>query len=1434
MQLQKVSFDVGMNGDDSLTRLQPGEYFNALNFRGGTSERGHISGLQTVPGTTLLYNSLPAGQNYCIGGSEDEGKSQFFWFNYNLNGNHAIYCYDQSSNAVFPVILNSQVTGGFGWEVFTYIHSCFVVNRNLYWTDNIMPRRFNVDYAMEMNFDITNPLPGYIPSPTTPAIEQLVGTTLTEFYELPNAPVPSYQSGQLILKFQRQGHGPHGIPTFIPIITDPAVWAQYPGTKSYQQIVADAINTYFTVTNPAGGNASSLGVVGGNPGLSVNINWDWNTGDSTFAPLTQITLLFNSFVRADGKPTNPYVGPVSQAVIAWIRRPPAFPPFQTKILESPVPSSNFIGDQAFQFCWRYGFLDKENSTLSPLSDTADFNEEDPPPIETSLEVPNNNLPTRGYLATNILLPTSPTPSYGAGVYAKITRVGSGGPDAGATDIPIPLDWTGYPALKSYTRIVVEGLAKYFAGLPGSDNDGELTPGPLPQSVGHTSSKWYISYRDGAHPTLNISQSWDWGIGDTAFPPTTSANLTLYTQTKPNSRQFSLINVTLPLAEVIDQDVMQVDLVAAYLVSGTYYIIKSWRKALSADSAAIIAHNAGTTPLSYGFRNDQLGIALDPAYSVKQNDSVPIAAQTAALAKNRSFFGGIVNGYDSSNLPTSLSITPVTTVVGQPISAGIQGEWFSIRYVSLGSPTLFTTSYIIRTTQPAGNQPAGQPYYYYTISGAALPLPVDVTTGLIYIGIDLADVMTFYHSRVFIDSADQGVSVALLPEVPSADYGVQYKAFKMNSAYQATMTFYDGYLRHGGTITNDSLKIPIPNTGFDQNAYVTALAWAVNNNNAFSEIPDTAVYYSIGISKCLRTRFFVEAIGFVTYCAIDGSGTLTFTETIYNPDLHGVAIDISFLVSNGMGYTFNAGDICDFYVNGVYYSLGVIGVEGNFLICRLYNLGTIGSSALAQYEIFTPYKQQSNEPSYEQGQLYAIANPGTPAKQYSVLSGAIPGDVFLFLRSNNGIVYTAEAMSPNNKYYSQWITNAGRPNFTDFIGQVDKRMSGAYSNPFVQGSQNNGLSTFDALDTFDLSQEFGDLQKLLLTSKIQKEGTVMLAICIRETVSLYLSETQVAAPQGNAFLAVASSVIGTIYPLKGSMGTIDPESAVIFRGNAYWLDVNNGGPVMYSDNGLELITKKMHTFWRKWCAKYKGLSKSAVAALGSRPFVIGGVDVFNEEILFTLPKITASVPKGTLPGYTSNAPANLFDCYDGMAKTMVYKIKKDYWNPALQITGEAYMSLGTTLYGFKNGAPWLHNDTTAPANSFYGAVYAALVMFTCTDLPNVPKKFLSMNVEADTIPGWMIMLSDYPNVQITDIESDEWNNKEGVFYRALFRDRLSPQFTDFNRALLYGDKILGKAPMIQLAFGLTGPGELPNVGYCALKYVNIEYQASAGHKTLPTK
>lgn len=1323
MQFEKKYFsgpEGAGNFDDADFALGPNQWTNLENCRTGTTDAGEIGTVESIGSTTLINNPyLPLGNNIELGSAIDQVKNRVIYWNWNSNGDHAIYCYDLTTNTVYKVLLASQV-GSFvitgpmqGQGVFVsslnldkyhLVHSARIINGNVYWTDYLNhPRRMDIDAGIKMNH-------------------------------------PTYST---------------------------------------------------TVT--------------------------------------------------------PYVAPLNEAVIAWERRQPGLPPTQTKILVTPVPPTNFVDKDAFQFCYFYQYKGFELGTLSGLSNTAPFNEQDPPPTQTSLGVQNNSLIARNfngsdYLASNYILPTNPTPAYGPGVMAKITRVGTGGANAPSTDIPIPLDWTGYPTTMGYTRVIVEGINAYFHSLPGNGSSGQLTPGPKPESPART-GKWYIEYRDGVNPTLNIIETWDWGIGDTAFPPTVQASLTLYTSTTIPSRKFSHIDVQIPVAEKIDQDVIVVNLVANYLVSNVYFIIKTWQKSIAADAQEIANHNAGIKPLTYSFYNDKAGIALDSAYSVKPFDSIPQLAQTIEMAKYRSHMGNYVLGYNSSNLITSLAITyDLSTVTPNSGSTTTTtGEWFQARIVSEVPFGPVYQVYLMKVTTPVTPMPYA-PVYYYTTNNAQPPFPQTINTGLIFIGTTYADI-TAYYGNYFNDSTplsvgslvDQNVSSALLSQNQSINFGVLTKAFKSNAPYQVSINFRDNYGPAWGIITNDSLLFSTPNTAFSTNQFVEFINWSLSNVNALTEIPIEAYYYSINITKCLRTRFFVEAIGFVIYVTKDASGVYQFTQLNYSANFAGIGINLSFLNSNGMGYIFSEGDIINFFLNGSNYSLSVIGQEGLYVIAQLADVGQLSGSSLCEFEIYTPYKKQSNEPFFEVAQIFPISNPGTAQRGYSVLAGHIAGDVFVFSRQNSFINYVAEAMSPNDIFYKLWFTDAGRPDFLDDIGQVSKQDSIAFSNTLILGSKNNGLSTYEALNTKDVYVECGPIRKLQLTSKVANEqGSVMLAICEDETASLYLGETQLLSAASNAFVAQSTDVIGTVNVLKGSFGTVSPESVVEFRGNVFFFDLKNGKVIQYSSNGNFPISQyKATRLWKLFSDQFLSLTQQQIEALGSRPFIFMAVDPHNWELLVTIPRILAVPPKGYLPDYPDTIYP--FDIYDGQAKTIVFKlsVEPNHWTGAYRHTPEGMTVIQNKVFGFKNGNLYQHNSIIDYSLNIYGTVYKARIMFVANQIPNKPKVYENASVEGNLKPSLMYFrtepsLAEYDQFDLHEQASDlldfQFEVKEGQLYSMIFRNKLVPTAEGMTfDGLLTAEKVRALALKILIEFE---PTSVP----LDLRYVTLGYQPSKGHTT----
>ena len=675
-----------------------------------------------------------------------------------------------------------------------------------------------------------------------------------------------------------------------------------------------------------------------------------------------------------------------------------------------------------------------------------------------------------------------------------------------------------------------------------------------------------------------------------------------------------------------------------------------------------------------------------------------------------------------------------------------------------------------------------------------------------------------------------LAISLVPETNHTPY--QNPSFHSASTYQIGIIFRDQYKRViGNVFTNDTLRFTVPDRDYLDSTYYYYIAWTLSNANAVNEIPEDAYYYEIVMTKNLRTRFFVQAkAGKMQYAIKDPNTNVITYQDAYSNGAYGLAIDLGLLNAAGMGYQFQENDIIKLWLSAsaTIYSLKVITQDGNYVIATLENLGNFATQPNIIFELYSPYAELGSEPYYTTGLTVAINNPGDITRTYGSLGGNIYGDVYRFGRFSPTGSYNAENMSPAVKFWKEWNTNSGEPNFVINSVQVQKYTAVQWSNVIIEGSQTNGLSTFDALDEKILPLALGALRKLQQTSKVQEQGNVMLAIGEQETASCYLGEVQLVGASSNAFLAQAPNVIGTVNVLKGSFGTINPESVVEYRGNVYWLDANNGRVIQYSANGLFPISNyKMVRFWKNWCYQYNSMTAAEIEALGGRPFVFSAVDPAHDELLFSIPKLASDPPKGYLPVFSStiDAESNIiypFDVLDMQGKTMVYDLKNDRWIGSYSFNPEGFAVIQNELYSFKTGQMYRHNQYDNPCE-FYGVQYKAKIMFVSNMYPSVPKTYNAVAVEANMQPSYLYLYNDYPYQQISDLCDYQFRPLEGVWNGTFQRNIIQPTATgNVLTGRLTGERMRSVAMLFMAEFTVSSGNNL------ALKFFNITFTPSLGN------
>jgi hypothetical protein len=673
-----------------------------------------------------------------------------------------------------------------------------------------------------------------------------------------------------------------------------------------------------------------------------------------------------------------------------------------------------------------------------------------------------------------------------------------------------------------------------------------------------------------------------------------------------------------------------------------------------------------------------------------------------------------------------------------------------------------------------------------------------------------------------------------------------------SPYDLGIAFYDFAMRKTSVVPMPSNPISIPARNYAMTSAISNIVWSLSNANALDEIPADAYYYAPLRTLNLRTRFFIEGLSQrtvpvspptvpatyvynTTYATKDSSGNYVFTELIYSGDTVGIAIDTTSLVRAGLGYVFTQGDVC--YLirsdNAVNLSLPVIAQVGKYIIIKAADVGDVRNFDYL-VEIYTPYQASAEEPYYETGNMYRVLNPGTNSRSYETLSDIFNPDVFALTRNTGVNTYLAEAMSPNDLFYNRWDTDAGKVNLVSSLGKQVNPQQGSYSNTFVPGTAINGLSTFDATNVFSVPESNGAIEKLILASKVEEQGTVMLAICQDETSSIYLGETKMTDATGaTQFLGASTNVVSTINELKGSFGTLNPESVYSFKGNVFWLDVKNGVMVQYSENGLFPISNyKMTRFWKQFSKQYLSMTQAQIVVLGSRPFIFTAVDESNWEVLVTIPKLLATPPKGYLPDYPTMIYP--FDIWDGQAKTLVFRLNANpnYWQGAYSFAPQGFITIQNRLFAFSVGQLWQHNRTD-DFGLFYGVRYKSRIMVVYNQFPNKPKVYNTSAVEANMKPT-LTYLRTEPTLdtfaeydlyeQASDLVDFDYVVKEGQLYSKIYLNKLIPTATGLSTAgLLTGEKIRALVLKVLYEFSITN---IP----LELRYLQLGFDISRGQET----
>lgn len=930
----------------------------------------------------------------------------------------------------------------------------------------------------------------------------------------------------------------------------------------------------------------------------------------------------------------------------------------------------------------------------------------------------------------------------------------------------------------------------------------------------------------------------------------------------NDDTHNCINITLDTTEKIPQGVRFVRLVALNETTNKAFVFKQYDKLITTDATIIADHNSGFNPIFFTFYNNAFIESIGDAEMVQPFHSVPDLVKAQDVCKNRLFISNYQEGKDvpkktslTANFITSTTNGGGTSVLTVPIYGVKLRRRYKPTPVWPGYIHYYVKAYVVylsdrspsgwyvvkstrvrsaqRTDYLAGSE--GLDEATYAPAWPTVPSTI-LATDLEYIGDfitastvkpcdpDNATIFpTNFYENIIVNLTS---STATIDGTGSSGELIESRNFKSGGDYQVGKVFFNRALNKCGVVTNEGLRVLVPERDFEFTDRTPFLQWHLDNTDAVNEIPDWAEYYSIVVTKNLKTRFFQQ--GFdknPLYYRKDSSGawletgTAAYTDAF--KDAEAIGFDLACFTQTGLGYTFNEGDVCIVYKSGsapVY--LTVLGVANGKVLVSPKDMGALGTGTALKFEIYSPYLATNSEFYCEMGEMCRVLNPGTPTRTYQKTEGQIEGDTHIILRNFNNTQYVAEAMAPNDRFWKRWNTNHGRGTFVTTKGAARNKTGIRFSNTFIPGTDTNGLSAFEALNQDQLPIELGETMKLILTSKAQSEGSVMLGIGRSEYCSIYIGEAELMDAKGNKTLIKTDGVIGQVNLMRGSSGTLHPESVAMVDGRVFWIDILKKEISSHAGNGHFAVSDyKMRRVTKALCERLMKKMDD-----GDIVHIPAGIDPHNMEYLFSVPQTESAPPMGTLTDYT---PAKDFpyDFYDGKAKTWIYNIEKDKFGGSFIWTAEYFMSLGAGLFTIKSGDLWEHNSSVT-FDSVYGLTTKPRIALVENGEPDSKVKlFTNLVLEANMIPSWTHIRTEMPYVQSSDLVIGDWTTLNGNHYAAILRDRLSPNTPgDADRKLYYGDEMRGQWAKILMEFVTSGQP-------LQLRFINVGYDVESNQENL---
>jgi hypothetical protein len=338
---------------------------------------------------------------------------------------------------------------------------------------------------------------------------------------------------------------------------------------------------------------------------------------------------------------------------------------------------------------------------------------------------------------------------------------------------------------------------------------------------------------------------------------------------------------------------------------------------------------------------------------------------------------------------------------------------------------------------------------------------------------------------------------------------------------------------------------------------------------------------------------------------------------------------------------------------------------------------------------------------------------------------------------------------------------------------------SYGRKFIQGSNFNDLSVIDLTARYALATERSPLVKF------QPVGEVLLAIHERNISSLYIEKNIQYDTNGEGEIVNTGKVIGADNELTGNVGAYHAESIAEINGMAFGFDIYTGVVWRYTKAGLFPISNYGMTKY------FKNKSEQYLPTKATTK-IIGTIDPFNNEYILSFPD-----------------------------ETIAFDYKEEKWVTKYSYIPEYGGSLNTNLFTFNDGKLYQHN--LGDYNTFYGTQYNRELSWAVNPKPTKSKTWDAVQLNASSIDltnGGANEVFEFSNRegQLTNIEAQDFELLEGVYYGYILKDTNTPNFTG-DSALLEGDDMRSKVLTVKHTDYSNDVGDVNTIN---ILFTNSEY------------